>query len=127
MGSTLTINGGEISNNSVGSYGDGGGINAHDSVVVIKDAEIIDNTGDNLGGGINIMQRECPEDKTKLIINNGTIKGNRVRNFGAGIAIQRKISEFTITGGVLLKIRLMYQVAAIKAAVYIVLTETHSQ
>ena len=101
LGSTLTISGGEISNNSVGSYGDGGGINAHDSVVVIKDAEIIDNTGDNFGGGINIMQRECPEDKTKLIINYGTIKGNSVRNYGAGIAIQRKISEFTITGGVI--------------------------
>jgi len=102
LGSALTINGGEISQNNMGSNSVGGGIWARDAIVTINSGEIINNTADIAGGGIYMLEStSAGHAPSKLIINGGTIKGNKVRNFGAGIGIQSKISEFIITGGLI--------------------------
>lgn len=96
LGSTLTINGGRIINNSV-TFNDGGGINAFDTIVTIDGSEISNNAADINGGGIYSLNQSGDAQLNALMIRNSMIRGNTVRNFGAGIRAENPLGEFTIT------------------------------
>lgn len=95
LGSTLTINSGNIIGN-ICSAGDGGGINAFDTIVTIMDTEISGNTADINGGGIYCLMQFMTDEQNKLIIRDSSIFDNTIRNIGGGICLQGNFSEFTI-------------------------------
>lgn len=99
LGSTITMNGGRIDHNV--SLGEGGGITAHDTIVTIDGGEISSNAADGNGGGIYSFNQSGIESQNALIIRNGTVRGNAIRNFGAGIRTQNKLSEFVIQNSVI--------------------------
>jgi len=98
LGSTFTINGGTITGNTA-TTNDGGGINAQNTIITILGGEISNNTAMGFGGGINVFTTIVAQ--AALIINGGNIIGNSIRNFGGGIGVQSKISELTMTGGLI--------------------------
>lgn len=98
LGSTLTINGGTITGNTA-TVNDGGGINAQNTIVTITGGEISNNKAMGFGGGINVFTTIVAQ--AALRITGGTIIGNSIRNFGGGIGIQSKLSELTMTGGLI--------------------------
>jgi pilin isopeptide linkage protein len=98
LGSTFTINGGTITGNTA-ITNDGGGINAQNTIITILGGEISNNTAMGFGGGINVFTTIVAQ--AALRINGGTIIGNSIRNFGGGIGVQSKISELTMTGGLI--------------------------
>lgn len=95
LGCTIAINGGKITGNSV-TIGDAGGIGAFDAIVTIEGGEISDNTADGNGGGIFSFNQSGIVSLNALIIKNSRITDNTIRNFGGGISTQNELSEFTI-------------------------------
>jgi pilin isopeptide linkage protein len=98
LGSTFTINGGMITGNTA-TTNDGGGINAQNTIISILGGEISNNTAMGFGGGINVFTTIVAQAALRII--GGTIIGNSIRNFGGGIGVQSKISELTMTGGMI--------------------------
>lgn len=102
LGSTLTMRGGNVNQNTVGSFGDGGGISAFDTVVMIDGSVINYNVADNYGGGIYSFNQSGDVNLNALIIKDSTVAGNTTRNTGGGIGVQNALSEFTITGCIIM-------------------------
>ena len=98
LGSTLTINGGTITGNTAAAN-DGGGINAQNTIIAILGGEISNNTAMGFGGGVNVLTTITAQ--AALRISGGTIIGNSIRNFGGGIGVQSRLSELTMTGGLI--------------------------
>lgn len=104
--SILTINGGEISYNTANNLG--GGVLARNAQVLINGGEILNNettiglngTYGCYGGGIAIYEQGVGA-YTSLMMTGGTIKGNKSASFGGGIGLERSISKFEISGGLI--------------------------
>lgn len=95
LGCTLTINRGKVSDNAV-AFGDGGGINAFDTIVLIDESEISRNAADNHGGGIYSFNQSGITELNALVMRDSSVTDNTIRNTGGGISAENQLKEFTI-------------------------------
>ena len=93
LGGTFTMNGGEISNNTVGNSG--GGVYVLGGTFTMKDGKISNNTVINNGGGV------CVNNGTFTMFG-GTISDNKAHN-GGGVfvcdLVEYVCGTFTMSGG----------------------------